>query len=41
MRPWWTGPPSFVYATDPRFDLEATRALLEGLGAEVEEVRRG
>lgn len=30
----------FVYATDPRFDLEATRALLQGLGAEVEEVRR-
>lgn len=30
----------FVYASDPRFDLEATRALLESLGAEVEEVRR-
>jgi hypothetical protein len=30
----------FVYATDPRFDLEATRALLKDLGAEVEEVRR-
>ncbi len=30
----------FVYASDPRFDLEATRGLLEGLGAEVEEVRR-
>jgi len=30
----------FVYASDPRFDLEATRALLQALGAEVEEVRR-
>ena len=30
----------FVYASDPRFDPEATRALLESLGAEVEEVRR-
>ena len=30
----------FVYATDPRFDLESTKALLRELGAEVEEVRR-
>jgi hypothetical protein len=30
----------FVYASDPRSDLEATRALLQALGAEVEEVRR-
>nr|BAL57665.1 hypothetical conserved protein [uncultured Deinococcota bacterium] len=30
----------FLYASDPRFDLEATRALLLSLGAEVEEVRR-
>ncbi|WP_117238032.1 DUF3341 domain-containing protein [Thermus sediminis] len=29
-----------VYASDPRFDLEGTKALLETLGAEVEEVRR-
>ncbi|MCH1927512.1 DUF3341 domain-containing protein, partial [Shewanella sp. C31] len=29
----------FLYASDPRFDLEATRALLLSLGAEVEEVR--
>jgi hypothetical protein len=30
----------FLYATDPRFDPEATKALLQALGAEVEEVRR-
>ncbi|WP_337845394.1 DUF3341 domain-containing protein [Thermus sp.] len=30
----------FVYASDPRFDLERTRAELLALGAEVEEVRR-
>lgn len=33
-------PALFVYATDPRFDPEATRDLLRALGAEVEEVRR-
>ncbi|WP_038055593.1 DUF3341 domain-containing protein [Thermus amyloliquefaciens] len=31
----------FVYASDPKFDLEGTKALLWELGAEVEEVRRG
>ncbi len=30
----------FVYASDPRFDLEGTKGLLARLGAEVEEVRR-
>ncbi|RTH23976.1 DUF3341 domain-containing protein, partial [Thermus scotoductus] len=30
----------FVYASDPRFDLESTKALLRGVGAEVDGVRR-
>lgn len=30
----------FVYASDPRFHPEGTKAFLEALGAEVEEVRR-